>query len=274
MKKENLEDVIYDLKARMDCLSLAHESIKAKSDQYNKVIIVLSLVTGAIESTKIKMGWNSNSVALIPIFMSSIIGMISALAKFEDFPTKMETLVQAIALLTNTLQKARNHTELDNDLLIEYHNALQANETSLYPDIRKTYLKSAHRNLLSIMAQEQKYYDSIRMVKAGVAIKDPSHSNNVSRDILNNGGIHTVVHNEQLHNQPVTQEPARQEPARQEPARQEPARQEPVTQEPVTQEPVTQEPVTQEPAVNDAESGANVTLDVNETLERGENKTN
>jgi len=167
MIKNTLDDVINDLRSRRDCLSLAHEAIKAKSDQYNKIIIVLSLVTGAIESTKIKMGWNSNAVALIPIFMSSIIGMISALAKFEDFPTKMETLVQAISLLTNTLTKARNHTELDEDLLQEYHASLQANETSLYPDIRKTYLKQAHKNLLCIMAQESKYYNNIKKVNAG-----------------------------------------------------------------------------------------------------------
>ena len=167
MRKETLEDVINDLRSRRDCLSLAHEAIKAKSDQYNKVIIVLSLITGAIESTKIKMGWNSNTVALIPIFMSSIIGMISALAKFEDFPTKMETLVQAISLLTNTLTKARNHNELDEDLLTEYHASLQANEISLYPDVRKTYLRQAHKNLLCIMQQEQKYYENIRKVNNG-----------------------------------------------------------------------------------------------------------
>ena len=186
MKKESIDDVINDLRSRRDCLSLAHEAIKAKSDQYNKVIIVLSLVTGAIESTKIKMGWNSNSVALIPIFMSSIIGMISALAKFEDFPTKMETLVQAISLLTNTLTKARNHAELDEDLLTEYHASLQANETSLYPDIRKTYLKQAHKNLLCIMAQESKYYDNIRKVNNGekmdIKCDSDSDSNSNSTD--------------------------------------------------------------------------------------------
>lgn len=186
MKKESIDDVINDLRSRRDCLSLAHEAIKAKSDQYNKVIIVLSLVTGAIESTKIKMGWNSNAVALIPIFMSSIIGMISALAKFEDFPTKMETLVQAISLLTNTLTKARNHAELDEDLLTEYHASLQANETSLYPDIRKTYLKQAHKNLLCIMAQESKYYDNIRKVNNGEKIDikcdSDSDSNSTSTD--------------------------------------------------------------------------------------------
>ena len=161
MEKTTIKDVVNDLRARRDCLSLAHENIKKEADQYNKIIIVLSLMTGAIESTKIKMGWNGDAVALIPIFLSSIIGMISALAKFRDFPTKLETLVQAISLLTNTLTKARNHDELDDDLLTEYNNALQSNEMALYPDIRGTYLKQAHKNLLCIMNQESKYYKSI-----------------------------------------------------------------------------------------------------------------
>jgi len=187
MKKESLDDVINDLRSRRDCLSLAHESIKKKSDQYNKTIIVLSLITGSIESTKIKMGWYGAGMALIPIFLSSIIGMISALAKFEGFPEKMEQLVMAISLLTNTLTKARNHTELDEDLLTEYHSSLQANESSLYPDIRKTYLKQAHRNLLCIMAQEQKYYENIKKVNAGekMDIKCDSDSDTNSRSIDN-----------------------------------------------------------------------------------------
>ena len=187
MRKETLDDVINDLRSRRDCLSLAHESIKKKSDQYNKTIIVLSLITGSIESTKIKMGWNGAGMALIPIFLSSIIGMISALAKFEGFPEKMEQLVMAISLLTNTLTKARNHTELDDDLLAEYHASLQANESSLYPDIRKTYLKVAHKNLLSIMACEQKYYENIKKVNAGekMDIKCDSDSDTNSRSVEN-----------------------------------------------------------------------------------------
>ena len=184
MRKETLEDIINDLRSRRDCLSLAHESIKKKSDQYNKTIIVLSLVTGSIESTKIKMGWNGAGMALIPIFLSSIIGMISAIQKFEGFPEKMETLVQAISLLTNTLTKARNHTELDEDLLAEYHSSLQANESSLYPDVRKLYLRQAHKNLLSIMSCEQKYYDNIKKVNAGekLVVDSDSDSNSLSVD--------------------------------------------------------------------------------------------
>jgi len=191
MKKESLDDVINDLRSRRDCLSLAHESIKKKSDQYNKTIIVLSLITGSIESTKIKMGWNGAGMALIPIFLSSIIGMVSALAKFEGFPEKMEQLVMAISLLTSTLTKARNHTELDEDLLSEYHSSLQANEGSLYPDIRKTYLKQAHKNLLSIMACEQKYYENIKKVNAGEKMdvkcdSDSDKSHSVDNVITNN----------------------------------------------------------------------------------------
>ena len=170
MKKESLEDIINDLRSRRDCLSLAHESIKKKSDQYNKIIIILSLITGCVETTKIKMGWNGNAVALIPVFMSSLIGMISAIMKFEGLPEKMETLVQAISLLTNTLLKARNHGELDDELLHEYHSSLQANESSLYPDIRKTYLKEAHKNLLCIMKAEQVYYNNIKKVNNGEKI--------------------------------------------------------------------------------------------------------
>ena len=191
MKKESLDDVINDLRSRRDCLSLAHESIKKKSDQYNKTIIVLSLITGSIESTKIKMGWNGAGMALIPIFLSSIIGMISAIQKFEGFPEKMEQLVMAISLLTSTLTKARNHTELDEDLLSEYHSSLQANEGSLYPDIRKTYLKQAHKNLLSIMACEQKYYENIKKVNAGEKMdvkcdSDSDKSHSVDNVITNN----------------------------------------------------------------------------------------
>ena len=192
MKKESLDDIVNDLRSRRDCLSLAHESIKKKSDQYNKIIIILSLITGCIETTKIKMGWNGNAVALIPVFMSSLIGMISAIMKFEDFPTKMETLVQAISLLTNTLLKARNHGELDDELLQEYHSSLQANESSLYPDIRKTYLKEAHKNLLCIMKAEQVYYDNIQKVNNGekMTLKCDSQSD-TSSETTDNIIIHT-----------------------------------------------------------------------------------
>ncbi|ADX06250.1 hypothetical protein 162300146 [Organic Lake phycodnavirus 2] len=104
------------------------------------------------------MGWDNNLVALVPIGLSSIIASISALIKFKKFPEQMETLIQSTSLLTNTLNKCRNHDILDHEIMIEYNDALEKLETSVYPDIRKKYLKMSQRNLIDIMKIEQTYF--------------------------------------------------------------------------------------------------------------------
>ena len=185
MEKNNLKEVINDLKAKRDALSLAHEQLKKDNDDWNKCIIVLSLVTGMIESAKIKMGWDNDAVALIPVVMSSIIASVSALIKFKKFPEQMEILIQSTSLLTNTLNKCRNHDDLDKDILIEYHNALEKLETSVYPDIRKKYLKISHKNLIDIMKIESKYFSNIEMVNQGIKIESDSY-NSVKQNNSNN----------------------------------------------------------------------------------------
>ena len=116
------------------------------------------------ESAKIRMGWNSNIVALVPIALSSIIASISALIKFRDFPRQMEIILQSQSLLTHTLTNARNEKELTPILLKEYNDSLEKLETSLYPDIRKIFLIQSHKNLISIMKQEQKYFETIEKI--------------------------------------------------------------------------------------------------------------
>ncbi len=167
MEKNSLDEVINDLRGRRDCLALAHSNLKKESDKYNKVIITLSLVTGSFESTKMTLGWENPYVQLVPIFMSSIIGIISALTKFRDFGNKMEVLIQAQSTLTTCLTKARNSTELTKDLLHEYNTSLEQLEVSLYPDLRKKYLKQSHKNLLCILQQEAQYFNNIKKVNAG-----------------------------------------------------------------------------------------------------------
>ena len=179
MEKTTIHEVVNDLKAKRDALSLAHEQLKKDNDDWNKCIIVLSLMTGMIESAKIRMGWDSAGVALIPVLMSSVIASVSALIKFKKFPEQMEILIQSTSLLTNTLNKCRNHSELDEDILKEYHDALEKLETSVYPDIRKKYLKMSHKNLLEIMKQEQKYFDNITLVNQGIKITDDESINSV-----------------------------------------------------------------------------------------------
>ena len=167
MEKNSLDEVINDLRGRRDCLALAHSNLKKESDKYNKVIITLSLITGSFESTKMTLGWENPYVQLVPIFMSSIIGIISALTKFRDFSSKMEVLIQAQGTLTTCLTKARNSNDLTPDLLHEYNTSLEQLETSLYPDLRKKYLKQSHKNLLCILQQENMYFNNIRKVNAG-----------------------------------------------------------------------------------------------------------
>ena len=167
MEKDTIREVINDLKAKRDALSLAHEQIKKDNDNWNKGIIVLSLMTGMFESIKIKMGWDNDLVALVPIGLSSIIASISALIKFKKFPEQMETLIQSTSLLTNTLNRCRNHNILDHEIMIEYNDALEKLETSIYPDIRKKYLKMSQKNLIDIMKIEQIYFKNIELVNKG-----------------------------------------------------------------------------------------------------------
>tara|TARA_R110000823_G_scaffold134335_1_gene263095 strand:+ start:350 stop:1030 length:681 start_codon:yes stop_codon:yes gene_type:complete len=197
MEKATMSDICNDLKAKRDCLLLHHEELKQNNDKYNKTIIILSLMTGMIESTKIKMGWNGEAVALIPILMSSIIACVSALVKFKKFPEQMEILVQSTSLLTNTLSKCRNHKDVDDEIMKEYNDALEHLEVSMYPDLRKKFLRQSHKNLLCIMKQEQTYFDNIKKVNRGEKISfncdSDSDSNNPSVDNVSKYNIDLEV---------------------------------------------------------------------------------
>ena len=174
MEKHTLPMIIQDLKSKRDALSLAHEQLKKDSDDWNKCIIVLSLVTGMFESAKIKMGWDNDGVALVPIALSSVIASISALIKFKKFPEQMEVILQSQSLLTHTLNNARNEKVVTDTLTKEYHDALEKLETSIYPDIRRRFLKISHNNLIAIMKQEQKFFTSLHKVENGVELTSGS----------------------------------------------------------------------------------------------------
>ena len=167
MQKHSLSMIINDLRSRRDALSLAHENLKIESDNWNKCVIVTSLMTGMFESIKLRMGWNSNVVDLVPIALSSIIACISALIKFKNFPSQMEIILQSQSLLTHTLTNARNEDDITPNLMKEYHESLEKLEVSLYPDIRKKFLAQSHKNLISIMKQEQKYFNNIQSINEG-----------------------------------------------------------------------------------------------------------
>jgi hypothetical protein len=89
----------------------------------------------------------------------------------------MEIILQSQALLTNTLTTARNETEITPQLLKLYNDSLEKLEVSIYPDIRRKFLKDSHNNLISIMKLEQKYFNTIEMIAAN-GVYDPEGSIN------------------------------------------------------------------------------------------------
>jgi len=177
MEKRELTQIIQDLKAKRDALSLAHEELKRENDSWNKCVIIVSLTTGMFESMKLQMRWNNNIVLLVPIALSSIIAMISALIKFKNFPNQMEIILQSQSLITHTLNVARNEETISPSLLTQYHESLEKLETSIYPDMIKKYIKASHVNLISIYKQEKKFYNEIDNInKATLEFSDDSSS--------------------------------------------------------------------------------------------------
>ena len=130
------------------------------------------------------MGLNNAFVSLVPIVLSSVIASVSALIKFKNYPAQMEIILQSQALLTNTLTTARNETEITPNLLKLYNDSLEKLEVSIYPDIRRKFLKDSHNNLISIMKLEQKYFKTIELINSNPLIKDDNSSLNSETSTL------------------------------------------------------------------------------------------
>ncbi len=195
IKEERLE-IINDIKSKRDAISLAHQQLKQSSDNWNKGIILLSLTTGGLESIKMKLNLTGAGWSLIPILLSSVIAACSALIKFKDFNKKMEILIEANSRLTNILTKARNHSEIDTDLLHEYNDGLECIESSMYPNERKLYLRQSHKNLIEIMKQEVKYYNMIERVNAGdnIIVASDSSSSSSEDNVLKKDSLDKTEH--------------------------------------------------------------------------------
>ena len=97
----------------------------------------------------------------------------------------MEVILQSQALLTNTLTTARNEMEITPGLMKLYNDSLEKLEISIYPDTRKKFMKQSHNNLMSIMRQEQKYFNMIEMInnrESGINSTDSSIESNITVD--------------------------------------------------------------------------------------------
>ncbi len=143
-----------------------------------------------------KMNLTDAFFSLVPIFLSSLVAAISSLIKFKRYNEQQEVLVQSCTILTNTLTKARNVTEVSDDLLHEYHHALELLEISLYPDVRKKFLRASQKNLIGIIKNEDCYFHTIEKARAGENITSCDSSSDISEENVNKYQVEEVERGE------------------------------------------------------------------------------
>ena len=179
MEKNTLDLIRTDLKYKRDALHLSHQLLKQEGDFYQKVIIFTSLASGIFESVKMKLQLRQPSLELLPIILTSFVCGISSYVKFKQYAERQEVLIQSTTILTNTLNQVRNADELTEEITHAYNHSLELLEISLYPDIRRRFLKISQRNMEAIIKNENCYFDNIERVRLGLKLKKCDSDNNV-----------------------------------------------------------------------------------------------
>lgn len=182
MEKNNLDLIRNDLKYKRDCLHLAHENLKQEGDFYQKIIIFTSLASGIFESIKMKLELTDPALELLPIILTSFVCGISSYVKFKQYAERQEVLIQSTTILTNTLNQVRNADKLTEEITTAYNHSLELLEMSLYPDVRKKYLKLSQRNMESIIKNENRFFGNIDKVRNGIEMSKYDSDSDVSKD--------------------------------------------------------------------------------------------
>ena len=182
MEKNTLDLIKTDVKYKRDSLHLSHQVLKQESDYYQKIIIFVSLASGIFESVKMKLQLNEPALDLLPIILTSLVCGISSYVKFKQYAERQEVLIQSTTILTNTLTQLRNADELSEEIIHSYNHSLELLETSLYPDIRKKFLKISQRNMESIIKNEKIYFKNIDNARNGLPMKKSDSDSEISSD--------------------------------------------------------------------------------------------
>ena len=171
MEKNTLDLIRTDLKYKRDALHLSHQLLKQEGDFFQKVILFTSLASGIFESVKMKLQLRQPSLELLPIILTSFVCGISSYVKFKQYAERQEVLIQSTTILTNTLNQVRNADELTEEITHAYNHSLELLEISLYPDIRRRFLKISQRNMEAIIKNENCYFENIERVRLGLKLK-------------------------------------------------------------------------------------------------------
>ena len=142
----------------------------------------MSLFTGFFETLKGQLDLNNspndfirNGSAIAPIFLSTLVGIISSLMKFKKFPERMEELTKASEKANFSITRIRelkqvlnfeDHAVIKNtytsEVLSCYRDSLEIIEKSLYPDVRQSYYEKAQANLLQIGKNSKEFKQDLK----------------------------------------------------------------------------------------------------------------
>ena len=203
-----LNEILYSTRAKRDGVALLHEHLKIENDNYNKVVIVLSLFTAFVETLKSNLDLTDKTIhgttiahasGIAPIFLSTIIGIISSLMKFKKFPETMEVLLKSREKFNSLIVKIRklseelNFKELDeakriyvDEIMVSYREALLEVESNVYPDVRNKYFRLSQRNIIQIEKDDLKFKDKInKLFNNDTIIEISSNGTSEESEIIN-----------------------------------------------------------------------------------------
>tara|TARA_B100000424_G_scaffold70945_2_gene52600 strand:- start:10256 stop:11137 length:882 start_codon:yes stop_codon:yes gene_type:complete len=226
---DELKKILLETRLNRDAIMLAHNDVNILQDKYNKFIIVLSLFSAFFESIKGQLDlaerkdFLSPLSILMPILLTTILGIISSMMKFKKFPERMELLTKSTEKCNVTILKIRKLQENLNfqtaeasyrfyidDVMMFYRDALDCYEKALYPNEHSKYLEMARRILKDMkkkthnFEKPKKWYSfliceccespSLLIETQDKGIDTNSPSNNVKVNSKNNEYAHQDSH--------------------------------------------------------------------------------
>ena len=163
---DELKKILLETRLNRDAIMLAHNDVNILQDKYNKFIIVLSLFSAFFESIKGQLDlaerkdFLSPLSILMPILLTTVLGIVSSMMKFKKFPERMELLTKSTEKCNVTILKIRKLQESLNfqppevsytfyieDVMMFYRDSLDCYEKALYPNEHSKYLEMARRIL-------------------------------------------------------------------------------------------------------------------------------
>ena len=181
---EDINVKLLEMRSKRDAILLAHRDLKKGNDLYNKLIIYLSLFTAFFETVKAQLNLTERKdfvapMAIIaPIFLSTVVSIISALLKFKKYPEKMENMTKATEKCNFTILRMRQLVEnmnfqseeltknvYNSEVMAFYRESLDSVEKSMYPDKRTAYFADAQKNLINIHSNELAYNSNLHNIR-------------------------------------------------------------------------------------------------------------